>query len=58
MAALALALTCGPVQESSALAREAFSGGLDIIESTAAIALGSAALALGDPSEGLVAIER
>ncbi|MGZ4195062.1 MAG: ATP-binding protein [Solirubrobacteraceae bacterium] len=58
MAALALALTCGPAQESSALAREAFSGGLDIIESTAAIALGSAALALGDPSEGLVAIER
>jgi DNA-binding SARP family transcriptional activator/tetratricopeptide (TPR) repeat protein len=58
MAALALALTCGPADESSALAREAFSGGLDMIESTAAIALGSAALALGDPSEGLDAIER
>ena len=58
MTALALALTCEPAGESTALAREAFSGGLDIIESTAAIALGSAALALGEPSEGLVAVER
>jgi tetratricopeptide (TPR) repeat protein len=58
MAALAIALTCGSAQEASALAHEAFSAGLDAFEITAPIALGSAALALGDPSEGLVAIAR
>ncbi len=58
MTALALALTCGPAAEASALAREAFSAGLDAIELTAPIALGTAALGLGDPAEGLVAIGR
>jgi tetratricopeptide (TPR) repeat protein len=58
MTALALALTCKPASEASALAREAFSAGLDAIELTAPIALGTAALALGDPAEGLVAIQR
>jgi DNA-binding SARP family transcriptional activator len=56
MTALATALTCGPAEESSALAREAFSGGLDAFEITAPIALASAVLALGDPAEGVEAI--
>jgi tetratricopeptide (TPR) repeat protein len=58
MAALAIALTCGSAEEASALAREAFSAGLEAFEITAPVALGSAVLALGDPSEGLVAIAR
>ena len=58
MTALAVALTCGPAAEASALAREAFSAGLTAFEITAPIALGSAALALGDPAEGLEAIRR
>ena len=58
MAALAVALTCGPAAEASSLAREAFSAGLEAVELTAPIALGSAALALGDPAEGLEAIAR
>ena len=56
MAALAVALTCGPAAEASALAREAFSAGLEPFEITAPIALGSTALALGEPTEGLQAI--
>lgn len=58
MAALGTALTCQPAEESSALAREAFSAGLEVFEVTAPVALGSAALALGEPSEGLAAIAR
>jgi DNA-binding SARP family transcriptional activator len=59
MTALAVALTCGPAEEASALAREAFAGeGLAAFELTAPVALGTAALALGDPAEGLVAIAR
>jgi DNA-binding SARP family transcriptional activator len=58
MTALAVALTCGPADEASALAREAFSGGLEQFEITAPVALGSAALALGEPAEGLDAIAR
>jgi tetratricopeptide (TPR) repeat protein len=58
MTALAVALTCGPSSEASALAREAFAGGLEQFEITAPVALGSAALALGDPAEGLEAINR
>ena len=56
MTALAVALTCGPASEASALAREAFSEGLDGFELSAPIALGIAALILGEPSEGLDAI--
>jgi tetratricopeptide (TPR) repeat protein len=56
MSALAVALTCGPAAEASALAREAFSAGLEAFEITAPIALGSTALALGEPTEGLQAI--
>jgi DNA-binding SARP family transcriptional activator/tetratricopeptide (TPR) repeat protein len=56
--ALALALTCQPAREASALAREAFSGGLDAFEITAPVALASAVLALGEPAEGLDAIDR
>ena len=56
MTALAVALTCGPASEASALAREAFSEGLDGFELSAPIALGIAALILGEPSEGLEAI--
>jgi DNA-binding SARP family transcriptional activator/tetratricopeptide (TPR) repeat protein len=56
MSALAVALTCGPAAEASALAREAFSAGLEAFEITAPIALGSTALALGEPTEGLEAI--
>jgi tetratricopeptide (TPR) repeat protein len=58
MTALAVALTCGPAQEASSLAREAFSAGLEAFEITAPVALGSAVLALGEPSEGLRAIAR
>jgi DNA-binding SARP family transcriptional activator/tetratricopeptide (TPR) repeat protein len=58
MTALAVALTCGPADEASALAREAFSAGLEAFEITAPVALASAVLALGEPSEGLQAIER
>ncbi len=58
MAALAVALTCGPAAEATVLAREAFSSGLQVFEITAPVALGSAALALGDPAEGLQAIAR
>jgi DNA-binding SARP family transcriptional activator len=58
MTALAVALTCGPAEEASALAREAFSGGLEAFEITAPVALASAALALGEPAEGLEAIRR
>jgi DNA-binding SARP family transcriptional activator len=56
MTALAVALTCGPAAEASALAREAFSEGLDEFELSAPIALGIAAQILGEPSEGLDAI--
>ncbi len=56
MTALAVALTCGPASEASALAHEAFSDGLDRFEMSAPIALGIAALILGEPSEGLEAI--
>src|SRR5581483_6087531 len=56
MAALAVALTCEPAAEASALVREAFSAGLDALEMSAPMALGSAALALGEPAEGLEAI--
>jgi tetratricopeptide (TPR) repeat protein len=58
MAALAVALTCGPAAEASALAREAFSAGLTAFEITAPVALASAALALGEPADGLEAISR
>ncbi|MFL5862738.1 MAG: ATP-binding protein [Solirubrobacteraceae bacterium] len=58
MTALAVALTCQPAAEASALAREAFSAGLTAFETTAPVALGSAALALGEPAEGLEAIRR
>ncbi len=58
MAAFGLALTCGPADEASALAREGFSAGLEAFEITAPVALGSAVLALGEPSEGLEAIAR
>ena len=58
MTALAVALTCGPSSEASALAHEAFAGGLGQFEITAPVALGSAALALGEPAEGLEAIDR
>jgi tetratricopeptide (TPR) repeat protein len=59
MTALAVALTCGPAEEATALAREAFSGeGLEAFELTAPVALGIAALALGDPAEGLEGIAR
>jgi len=58
MTALAVALTCEPAAEASALARDAFSAGLTAFETTAPIALGSAALALGEPAEGLQAIRR
>ena len=58
MAALAVALTCGPAAEASALAREAFSEGLTAFEITAPVALASAALALGEPADGLDAIRR
>jgi DNA-binding SARP family transcriptional activator/tetratricopeptide (TPR) repeat protein len=56
MTALAVALTCGPAAEASALAREAFSEGLAEFELSAPIALGIAAQILGEPSEGLDAI--
>ena len=56
MTALAVAFTCGPAAEASALAREAFSEGLDEFELSAPLALGIAALILGEPSEGLAAI--
>src|SRR5581483_3960357 len=56
MTALAVALTCGPATEASALAREAFSGGLDAFDITAPVALASAVLALGEPAEGVEAI--
>ena len=58
VAALGIALMCGPAEEASALAREAFSAGLEVFEITAPVALGSAMLALGEPSEGLAAIAR
>jgi DNA-binding SARP family transcriptional activator len=58
MTALAVALTCGPAAEASALAREAFSAGLTAFEITAPVALASAALALGEPADGLEAIRR
>jgi hypothetical protein len=58
MTSLAVALTCGPAQEASALARESFSAGLEAFEITAPVALASATLALGEPSEGLEAIAR
>jgi tetratricopeptide (TPR) repeat protein len=58
MTALAVALTCEPAAEASALAREAFSAGLTAFETTAPVALASAALALGEPAEGLEAIGR
>jgi DNA-binding SARP family transcriptional activator len=58
MAALAVALTCGPAKEASALAREAFADGLEVFEITAPVAPASAVLALGEPSEGLSAIAR
>jgi tetratricopeptide (TPR) repeat protein len=58
MAALAVALTCEPAAEASALATEAFAAGLEPFEMSAPIALGSAALALGEPADGLGAIER
>jgi DNA-binding SARP family transcriptional activator/tetratricopeptide (TPR) repeat protein len=56
MTAFAVAVTSGPASEASALAREAFSAGLDAFDVTAPIALGSTALALGEPAEGLEAI--
>ena len=58
MSALAVALTCGPAAEASALAREAFSAGLTAFEITAPVALASAALGLGEPADGLEAIRR
>jgi DNA-binding SARP family transcriptional activator len=58
MTALAVALTCGPAAEASALAREAFSAGLTAFEITAPVALASAALALGEPADGMEAIRR
>ena len=42
MAALALALTCRPAAESSALAREAFAAGVEALQISAPMALGSA----------------
>jgi tetratricopeptide (TPR) repeat protein len=58
MTALAVALTCDPAEEASALARESFDAGLEAFEITAPVALASATLALGEPSEGLEAIAR
>jgi tetratricopeptide (TPR) repeat protein len=58
MSALAVALTCGPAAEASGLAREAFAAGLTAFEITAPVALASAALALGEPADGLEAIRR
>jgi DNA-binding SARP family transcriptional activator/tetratricopeptide (TPR) repeat protein len=58
MTSLAVALTCGPAEEASALAREALSAGLEVFEITAPVALASATLALGEPAEGLEAIAR
>jgi DNA-binding SARP family transcriptional activator/tetratricopeptide (TPR) repeat protein len=58
MTSLAVALTCGPAEEASALARESFNAGLEAFEITAPVALASATLALGEPSEGLEAIAR
>jgi DNA-binding SARP family transcriptional activator/tetratricopeptide (TPR) repeat protein len=56
LTSLAVALTCEPAAEASALARDAFSAGLAAFETTAPVALASAALALGEPAEGLEAI--
>jgi tetratricopeptide (TPR) repeat protein len=59
MTALATALVGGPAAEASALAREAFAGGgLERLEITASVALAVAVLSLGDPAEGLIAIDR
>jgi DNA-binding SARP family transcriptional activator len=59
MTAFAAALTCIPAPEASALAREAFDGdGLRSFEVTAPVALGVAALTLGEPAEGLEAVRR
>jgi DNA-binding SARP family transcriptional activator/tetratricopeptide (TPR) repeat protein len=58
MTALAVALGDGTAAEASALAREAFAdGGLDGFEVTAPIALATAVLTLGEPGDGLRAID-
>ena len=59
MTALAVALDKGPAAEASALAREAFEGeGIAGFEVTAPVALATAVLTLGEPGEGLRAVER
>jgi DNA-binding SARP family transcriptional activator/tetratricopeptide (TPR) repeat protein len=59
MTALSVALDEGPAAEASDLAREAFSGGgLADFEVTAPVALATAVLTLGEPGEGLRAVER
>ena len=59
MTALAVALDEGPAAEASALAREAFKGeGMAGFEVTAPVALATAVLTIGEPGEGLRAIER
>jgi len=59
LTALAVALDRGPAAEASALAREAFAGeGMAGFEVTAPVALATAVLTLGEPGEGLRAVER
>jgi DNA-binding SARP family transcriptional activator len=59
MTALSVALDEGPAAEASDLAREAFVGeGLAAFEVTAPVALATAVLTLGEPGEGLRAVER
>ncbi len=59
MTAFGVALTCAPADEASALAHEALDdGGLRSFEITAPVALGTAALTLGEPADGLAAAGR
>ena len=58
MTALSVALGDGAADEASALAREAFAGeGLAGFEVTAPVALATAVLTLGEPAEGLSAVD-
>ena len=58
MTALAVALGDGTAAEASALAREAFAGeGMAGFEVTAPVALATAVLTLGEPGEGLRAVD-
>lgn len=59
LAAFTTALACDPAADASAHARAAFAGeGMLGFELTAPVALAIAALTLGDPAEGLAAIDR